>query len=71
MGPEMGEILADRVGGAFIPAGMFKSLLRGKDFDESIGKRVKKVGLPDMLVQRGRIKLGNDVYLAQIGVYAV
>jgi hypothetical protein len=53
MGPEMGEILANRVGGSFIPAGMFKSLFSGKDFDKPIGKRIKQIGLPDMLMQRG------------------
>jgi hypothetical protein len=71
MRPEMGKILADCVGGSLIPAGMFKSLLRGEDFDKPVGKRVKHIGLPNMLVQRGGIELGDNVNLPQIGVYAV
>jgi hypothetical protein len=50
---------------------MFKGLFRGEDLNEAFGEAVKIVGMGQMEVERGGVKLGNDVYLLEIGVDAV
>jgi hypothetical protein len=65
------KIFADGVRRALIPAGMFRSLLRGENFDKTSGKRVEHIGRIDVKMERSGVKLGNYVNLAQFCVDTV
>jgi hypothetical protein len=71
LGPEMDEVLPNRVGRPLVPARMPEGLLGGEDLDVAAGEYVEFVGARDVEVEGRGIELGEYVYLVEAGVYAV
>src|SRR5690606_32229904 len=68
------EILADGVGGAFVPGALdavLGRLLRGEDLDEASRETVEVVALRDVAMERRRVELRKDVDPDQTRVDAV
>jgi len=69
---EVGQILADGIGGALIPTGAGRCLLGGEDFHEAARTEdVEFVGRADVLVQRRAVELREQVDAANTGIQAI
>jgi hypothetical protein len=71
LGSEMDKIFPNGIGGTFKPRGMLKCLFRREDFNKTVGKNVKGIGLGQMKVEGSGIELGKHINLPQIGINAV
>ena len=69
---EVGQILADGIGGALVPAGTGRRLLGGENFHEAArAEDVEFVGRADVLVKRYAVELREQVDAADAGVEAI
>ena len=58
---DVGDVLADGVGGALVPVGALVGLLGGEHLDEPAAEHVELVGVGDVPVQADRQELRQDV----------
>jgi hypothetical protein len=68
---EIGEVLADGIGSALIPARVRGRLLRGEDFHEAARELIELVGRLNVAMQRDAVELREHVDAAQAGVDTV
>ena len=68
---EVCEVLANGVGGAFIPGSAGRGLFRCEDFNKPAGEVVELVGLRNVPVQRRGVELREDVDAFEVRVDAV
>jgi hypothetical protein len=69
--PEMDEVLAHCICGSLEPARMHEGLLGCQDLDETLGKGIEGIGPRNVEMERGRIILGEDIYLIEVGIDAI
>src|SRR5262245_1829481 len=68
---QVGQVLADGVGGATIPVGCFVGLLRRPDLDITLAEGIELVGLTDVTMEADAEVLGEDVDALDAAVDAV
>jgi hypothetical protein len=68
---EMFDALPNRIGSALKPVRIVRSLLGGKDIDESAAEHVELVSLNNVLVEGRRVELGKDKNLIDLRVQTV
>jgi len=71
IGSEMPQVLSNRVGGALIPGFVGQSLFGREDLHESAGEMIEFVGLGDVAMERGRVKLSQQEHAQKSGIDAI